>query len=195
MPVRPVPINAHTLELVCLRASAVLPLTKQLSVVSGSLWSKTLQGARAQRIEMLLLHEFHDRKFILPDKLTARDKAAQVAAQASKNAAKGKGAKGKKAEAKAAAGDAGAAGGEDEVRSSFSSNKRHAARDSARDSLLVCVDVLVRCERAQPGCQHSMHPGNVLRLAGVLNLQYDGPQPPEDDEEEAGGNPAAPTGA
>lgn len=57
---------------------SVLPLAKQLSVVSGSLWSKTLQGARAQRIEMLLLHEFHDRKFILPDKLTARDKAAQV---------------------------------------------------------------------------------------------------------------------
>jgi DNA polymerase alpha subunit A len=94
----------------CLCA-AVLPLTKQLSVVSGSLWSKTLQGARAQRIEMLLLHEFHDRKFILPDKLTARDKAAQVAAQASKNA-KGKAAKGKKAGAKAAAGDA---GGEEEV--------------------------------------------------------------------------------
>lgn len=32
------------------------------------------QGARAQRVEYLLLHEFHARKFIVPDKLTLRDK-------------------------------------------------------------------------------------------------------------------------
>eukprot|EP00878_Enallax_costatus_P030257 GHUV01032931.1.p1 GENE.GHUV01032931.1~~GHUV01032931.1.p1 ORF type:complete len:599 (+),score=236.51 GHUV01032931.1:1003-2799(+) len=63
---------------------AVLPLTKQLSVVSGSLWSRTLQGARAQRIEMLLLHEFHARKFILPDKLSQRDKASLAAMKEAK---------------------------------------------------------------------------------------------------------------
>jgi len=56
---------------------AVLPLSKALSNLSGSLWSKTLQGARAQRIEMLLLHEFHARKFILPDKLSYKDKEKQ----------------------------------------------------------------------------------------------------------------------
>jgi hypothetical protein len=78
----------------------VLPLSKQLSVVSGSLWSRTLQGARAQRIEMLLLHEFHARKFILPDKLSKRDKAALADTRAAA-AASGKG-KGKK---KAAAAD------------------------------------------------------------------------------------------
>lgn len=33
-----------------------------------------LQGSRAQRVEYLLLHEFHGRKFILPDKLSLRDK-------------------------------------------------------------------------------------------------------------------------
>ena len=33
-----------------------------------------MQGQRAQRIEMLLLHEFYQRKFLLPDKLKARDR-------------------------------------------------------------------------------------------------------------------------
>ena len=33
-----------------------------------------LQGQRAQRIEMLLLHEFYQRKFLLPDKLKAKDR-------------------------------------------------------------------------------------------------------------------------
>lgn len=46
----------------------MLPLTKQLSALSGQLWSRTLAGQRAGRIEMLLLHEFHSRKFIVPDK-------------------------------------------------------------------------------------------------------------------------------
>ena len=45
-----------------------IPLTLLLSNLSGFLWSRTLQGNRAQRIEMLLLHEFHARKFLLPDK-------------------------------------------------------------------------------------------------------------------------------
>lgn len=49
---------------------SVLPLTRQLACLSGFQWAKTLSGARAQRIEMLLLHEFHSRKFIVPDKLS-----------------------------------------------------------------------------------------------------------------------------
>lgn len=33
-----------------------------------------VQGQRAQRIEMLLLHEFYRRKFLLPDKLKSKDR-------------------------------------------------------------------------------------------------------------------------
>ncbi|KAL6614103.1 hypothetical protein ACP70R_036373 [Stipagrostis hirtigluma subsp. patula] len=52
---------------------SVLPLTRQLTNISGNLWGKTLQGARAQRVEYLLLHAFHAKKFIVPDKF-ARNK-------------------------------------------------------------------------------------------------------------------------
>ena len=60
----------------CFYLSAV-PLTLQLSNLSGFLWPRTLQGNRAQRIEMLLLHEFHCRKFMLPDKPDKRGGGAQ----------------------------------------------------------------------------------------------------------------------
>jgi DNA polymerase alpha subunit A len=46
----------------------VLPLTKQLTNVAGNLWARSLKGARAERIEFLLLHEFHRLKYIVPDK-------------------------------------------------------------------------------------------------------------------------------
>lgn len=49
---------------------SVLPLTRQLTNLSGNLWGKTLQGARAQRVEYLLLHEFHKKKYIVPDKFS-----------------------------------------------------------------------------------------------------------------------------
>jgi DNA polymerase alpha subunit A len=57
---------------------SVLPLTRQLTNISGNLWSRTLQGARAQRVEYLLLHEFHIRKFIVPDKISQREKENQA---------------------------------------------------------------------------------------------------------------------
>ena len=62
----------------------VLPLTRQLTCLSGSLWARTLGGARAQRIEYLLLHEFHGRKYLVPDKLPfkERTRVARAAAAA-----------------------------------------------------------------------------------------------------------------
>jgi DNA polymerase alpha subunit A len=69
---------------------SILPLSKQLTCISGNLWSRTLQGARAQRIEFLLCHEFlkvgskkaglHAQagnttcKLLLPDKLTKAER-------------------------------------------------------------------------------------------------------------------------
>ncbi|CAN4079674.1 unnamed protein product [Withania somnifera] len=57
---------------------SVLPLTRQLTNISGNLWGKTLQGARAQRVEYLLLHAFHAKKFIVPDKFSSHAKEAKI---------------------------------------------------------------------------------------------------------------------
>lgn len=50
---------------------SVLPLTRQLTNISGNLWGRSLQGARAQRVEYLLLHAFHAKKYIVPDKTSS----------------------------------------------------------------------------------------------------------------------------
>ncbi|KAJ1655135.1 DNA-directed DNA polymerase alpha catalytic subunit pol1 [Dispira simplex] len=46
----------------------MLPLTKQLTNLAGNLWARTMMGARADRNEYLLLHEFRLGKYICPDK-------------------------------------------------------------------------------------------------------------------------------
>ncbi|KAK2967591.1 hypothetical protein RJ640_030462 [Escallonia rubra] len=57
---------------------SLLPLTRQLTNISGNLWGKTLQGARAQRVEYLLLHAFHAKKFIVPDKFSSYPKETKL---------------------------------------------------------------------------------------------------------------------
>lgn len=46
----------------------ILPLTKQLTNLAGNLWAHTMMGSRSERNEYLLLHEFYNNKYIVPDK-------------------------------------------------------------------------------------------------------------------------------
>lgn len=66
--------NGAYLSLQLMFRLEMLPLTKQLTNLGGNLWSKTLSGGRAERIEYLLLHEFHRRKYIVPDKIYKKKK-------------------------------------------------------------------------------------------------------------------------
>lgn len=50
----------------------VIPLSCQLTALSGNLWARTMRGGRAERIEYLLLHEFHKRKYLTPEKVKKR---------------------------------------------------------------------------------------------------------------------------
>uniref|UniRef100_A0A8C9ZLN0 DNA polymerase n=1 Tax=Sander lucioperca TaxID=283035 RepID=A0A8C9ZLN0_SANLU len=46
----------------------VLPLALQITNIAGNIMSRTLMGGRAERNEFLLLHAFHDKNYIVPDK-------------------------------------------------------------------------------------------------------------------------------
>lgn len=58
----------------------ILPLTHQLTTLAGNLWSRTMTGARAERNEFLLLHEFHKAKYICPEKTFGGPKTAVIQA-------------------------------------------------------------------------------------------------------------------
>ena len=54
-----------------------LPLTAQLTCIAGNLWSHTMRSNRAERTEYLLLHEFHQRKYLVPEKPRLQRKQQQ----------------------------------------------------------------------------------------------------------------------
>lgn len=53
-----------------MRKLEILPLTKELTTTAGNLWIKSLQNSRAERNEMLLMHEFNQNNYIFPDKFS-----------------------------------------------------------------------------------------------------------------------------
>lgn len=64
-----------------------IPLTKQLTNLAGNLWTRTMAGARAERNEFLLLHEFFKNGYIVPDKSYPQKQTNQPAkSKATKNA-------------------------------------------------------------------------------------------------------------
>jgi DNA polymerase alpha subunit A len=52
----------------------MLPLTKVLTNIAGNSWARTLTGTRAERNEYILLHKFHQKKYICPDKAVFKGK-------------------------------------------------------------------------------------------------------------------------
>ncbi|KAM3129224.1 hypothetical protein pb186bvf_018699 [Paramecium bursaria] len=46
----------------------IVSLTKQLTNICGNTWTRSLQNQRAERNEMLLMHEFFKKGYVLPDR-------------------------------------------------------------------------------------------------------------------------------
>ncbi|KAF7661751.1 hypothetical protein LDENG_00253600 [Lucifuga dentata] len=74
----------------------VLPLALQITNIAGNIMSRTLMGGRSERNEFLLLHAFHDKNYIVPDKPSFK-KAQMEMAEGEEDTDAGKGKRKKKA--------------------------------------------------------------------------------------------------
>jgi DNA polymerase alpha subunit A len=66
--------NDAFLQLSLMFKLAMVPLTKQLTGLCGNMWSRSLRSLRAERVEYLLMHDFHASKFIIPEKYSSRER-------------------------------------------------------------------------------------------------------------------------
>ncbi|KAJ8385816.1 hypothetical protein AAFF_G00181720 [Aldrovandia affinis] len=67
----------------------VLPLALQITNIAGNVMSRTLMGGRSERNEYLLLHAFHEKNYIVPDKQSFK-KPQQDLGEDEDDVAKGK---------------------------------------------------------------------------------------------------------
>ncbi|XP_023272748.1 DNA polymerase alpha catalytic subunit [Seriola lalandi dorsalis] len=74
----------------------VLPLALQITNIAGNVMSRTLMGGRSERNEFLLLHAFHEKNYIVPDKPSFK-KAQLETAEGDEDVDAGKGKRKKKA--------------------------------------------------------------------------------------------------
>lgn len=66
--------NDAYLSLMLMFKLVVLPLTVQLTTLCGNLWHRSLLSERAERVDFLLLHEFHRLKYIVPEVYTGKER-------------------------------------------------------------------------------------------------------------------------
>ena len=60
----------------CVYQINALPLALQITQIAGNIMSRTLLGGRSERNEYLLLHAFHEKEYIVPDKQYGKAKKA-----------------------------------------------------------------------------------------------------------------------